>query len=351
MNHLRRSFTKTARLTVMAGALMLMAGPTAGFAAGKGGPKSPPAPTWTQVRNPGGPSPRVNHSLVYDPAHQRTVLFGGFPGAGTVWFNDTWEWNGRRWTDISSAVRPPARHLAAIAYDAARETVVMFGGTGGAGDTWELDGATWTQVFPTVSPRARYGSAMAYDGGLGKVVLFGGGYSEAGIAYDTADTWTWDGSTWEQLSPVNSPPARRIAKMAYDAANGQIVLFGGWRVAGMTGSADTWVFDGINWTELSPAVSPPERTTTAMAYDSARARVVLFGGGDNDHGYLGDTWEWDGATATWSQIQPATSPSTRGYTSMVYDAARARTVLFGGYSGTGGCCLFNAVWEYQGAAN
>jgi hypothetical protein len=41
------------------------------------------------------------------------------------------------------------------------------------------------------------------------------------------DTWTWDGSTWTQQHPVPSPSARTDASMAYDAATGTVVLFGG----------------------------------------------------------------------------------------------------------------------------
>jgi hypothetical protein len=88
-----------------------------------------------------------------------------------------------------------------------------------------------------------------------------------------------------------------------------------------------------------------------MSYDSARGRVVLFGGGTNEYGYLGDTWEWDGIN--WTQIHPVKSPSTRGYTSMAYDAARGRTVLFGGYSGTGGAASSakpGPPWGAQNAA-
>src|SRR5512134_80585 len=38
--------------------------------------------------------------------------------------------------------------------------------------------------------------------------------------------------------------------------------------------------------------SPLSRNGHAMAYDSARGRVVLFGG-VRSSGYLADTWEWD----------------------------------------------------------
>ncbi len=45
---------------------------------------------------------------------------------------------------------------------------------------------------------------MTYDAARGQVVLFGGYRS----AHDFGDTWTWDGTDWTQLSPVHSPSAR-----------------------------------------------------------------------------------------------------------------------------------------------
>jgi hypothetical protein len=184
---------------------------------------------------------------------------------------------------------------------------------------------------------------MAFDAARGTVLMFGG----ASATGDVADTWEWDGTSWTQLFPVTSPPARRFGRMFYDEARGRILLFGGCCSPLLN---DTWEWDGgqanPTWTELHPATSPPWRPTTAMTYDSARGRVVLFGGGANETGYLNDTWEWNGTV--WTEIDPAKSPSTRGYTSMAYDAARRQTVLFGGYSGTGGCCLFGETWLYEG---
>ena len=48
--------------------------------------------------------------------------------------------------------------------------------------------------------------------------------------------------------------------------------------------------------ERFPATSPSARGGSAMAYDAARGRVVLFGGADVDGTPLGDTWTWDGTT-------------------------------------------------------
>ncbi len=66
--------------------------------------------------------------------------------------------------------------------------------------------------------------------------------------------------------------------MAYDAATGTVVLFGG---GGRRPVGDTWTWDGTTWTQQHPATSPPVRCGTSMAYDAATGTVVLFGGGDS----------------------------------------------------------------------
>ena len=44
-----------------------------------------------------------------------------------------------------------------------------------AGQSSPASVLTWTQQAPAVHPSARYGAAMAYDAATGNVVLFGGG--------------------------------------------------------------------------------------------------------------------------------------------------------------------------------
>src|SRR5207249_3318430 len=121
------------------------------------------------------------------------------------------------------------------------------------------------------------------------------------------DTWEWDGSTWVQKTPATSPPARESHAMAYDSARGRVVLFGGIDSSRSLLLGDTWEWDGSMWVEKTPATSPPARFEHSMAYDSARGRVVMFGGYDGS--YRGDTWEWDGTA--WVETTPTTSPSGR----------------------------------------
>jgi hypothetical protein len=115
---------------------------------------------------------------------------------------------------------------------------------------------------------------MAYDAATGNVVLFGGGTS---CCNTFGDTWTWDGSTWTKQAPASSPSARYGAAMAYDAATGNVVLFGGHDKNGLL--SDTWTWDGSTWTQQFPATHPSARGEAATVYDAATGNVVLFGGG------------------------------------------------------------------------
>jgi Galactose oxidase, central domain len=131
-----------------------------------------------------------------------------------------------------------------------------------------------------------------------------------------------------RLSPATSPSARYGPGMAFDGAADNIVLFGG--STGTTDFNDTWTWDGTTWTQQFPPVSPPARDQMSFAYDAATRKVVLFGGGNTAaNSFLGDTWTWDGIAKTWTQQNPAASPSARR-APMAYDAATKTVVLFGG---------------------
>jgi hypothetical protein len=295
---------------------------------------------WTQQHPATSPPARTGAAMAYDRANGTVVLFGGAGRTGFV--GDTWTWNGTTWTQQHPATHPSRRMNMAMAYDAGTGTVVLFGGAGVSGtagcdpicnDTWTWNGTTWTQQHPTTSPSPRQvgpgTGAMAYDAAKGNVVLFGG-YSESN--QPLGDTWTWNGTTWTQRQPATSPPARIASAMAYDAATGTVVLFGG---ADFVNNIEhyvggTWTWDGTTWTKQHPVTSPSARAAMVMAYDPATGAVVLFGGG-NSNGQLGNTWTWDGTT--WTIQHPATSPSAREDASMAYDPATRTEVLFSGFDG------------------
>lgn len=98
------------------------------------------------------------------------------------------------WKQQHLAAHPSARSEAAMAYDAATGTVLLFGGSHGRAlsDTWAWDGFTWTKQHLAAHPLTRYGAAMAYDAAAGAVVLSGGEYDRTGygITY-LGGTWVW----------------------------------------------------------------------------------------------------------------------------------------------------------------
>jgi uncharacterized protein (TIGR03437 family) len=154
---------------------------------------------------------------------------------------------------------------------------------------------------------------MAYDSADGQVVLFGGLASDDKSTFN--DTWLWDGVNWTQAFPQTSPSARSLHAMAYDSAHGEVVLFGGESESGQI-LGDTWLWDGTNWTQESPQASPSARVAIAMAYDSGHDQVVLFGGAEITPDFtahlttpLGDTWTWFGGAL------PPAGPSISGVVS------------------------------------
>jgi hypothetical protein len=203
----------------------------------------------------------------------------------------------------------------------------------------------WTQR-QDIGPVGRTGCGMAFDPVRGKTVLFGGAILDRG-------TWEWDGQYWTQVSDMG-PTLRRDFGMAWDNVSQRVLLFGGVAVSADPVSGgnpavlgDTWEWDGESWTQVDDS-GPAARFAFAIASDTTRNRVVLFGGANSVPGgpqALGDTWEWDGTA--WTQ-QDETGPFARSGHHMTFDNARARTVLFGGVpiSGIGQ----SDTWEWSGTA-
>ncbi len=232
-------------------------------------------------------------------------------------------------------------------WDEARQRVLVFGGHDGAplfADTWEWDGSSWTQRFPAQSPPPTTGHRLAYDAVRRRAVLFGG--ARAGVRANelATDTWEWDGTTWLTRATPVAPPPRHSAAMVYDAARRKTVLFGGQNASTVLG--DTWEWDGLQWVERTGA-GPPARSRHAMAYDSRRQRVVLYGGyATSIASLLSDVWEWDGAA--WAQRPTSGGPGPRAEFGLAFDADTARVTLTGGYSN--GSTYPRETWDWNGSS-
>src|SRR5205814_778403 len=186
------------------------------------------------------------------------------------------------------------------------------------------------------SPTPRASHSAAWDAARGQVVIFGG---SDGLS-PTDETWVWNG-LWTLKNPVDRPPPISFANMAYDELRQQIVLFGGSQDA-TSGLLDTWLWDGNDWTERFATNPPPARFSHGMAYDAARQEIVLFGGYDSGN-YFNDTWVWDGTN--WLQRIPQRIPPARNGHTLTSVPPRGSLFLFGGNDAVGTALGDTWLWD------
>jgi hypothetical protein len=254
------------------------------------------------------------------------------------------------WVQRPVSANPGPRTQFGMTYDSRRGVTVIFGGDGYselASDVWEWNGMAWTNTTPNQTPAARTGPALAYDAAQGVSILFGGA---AGGTESTAttfnDTWSWDGSVFTQLSPVGTLPAGRFAHaMAYDSNRGVVVLFGGTTPQEAL-FGDTWEWQGSSWKNVSPLGSyPPARYGHQMVFDVVDGVTVLFGGSTPET-LLNDLWTWNGSS--WKQASPSGPvPQARTDFAMAYDVAQGLTYVAGGIGASG---VLSDVWTWNGTA-
>jgi hypothetical protein len=296
-----------------------------------------PAPSPSATQSPSAvacasqtrPVSRLLPAAEYDPTQQQVVIFGGLDGNRQS-LGDTWTWKSGCWLQSSPSNSPPARTDAKTSFDAVHGVVVMFGGFSfrpgqlvtRLQDTWTWNGQTWQEASVTgpdlVAP------ATAYDPNSQRVILFGM------TATGQAQTWAWDGTSWLDAKPTSSPDPRDSASMAFDPSLHQILLFGGYGTNHQPLN-DTWTWDGTTWTQRHPTTSPAARGYASMAPLPTQHRVLLLGGQspEGNGTVFADTWMWDGAN--WSVV---TSNHSVG---PIWDAVAVNVgeqiVVFGGTDG------------------
>ncbi|UCG60991.1 MAG: hypothetical protein JSV52_11775 [Candidatus Zixiibacteriota bacterium] len=287
------------------------------------------------------PGPRWGHVFIYDPARDNVLLFGGGLEQG-VYRNDTWTWDGLRWTfhDIRG---PAARGFAAATFDESRQTVVLHGGRANDSttfsDSWEWDGSQWREIEPQGVYKADH-HQMVYVPSEQAIIAYGGWTGE-GV---TGQTWKW-ANGWSRLSQ-GIPPARAAFAMALDTHKEEIYLFGGLWISGQY--ADLWKWQRGEWVSLSGPYDHSSIDHLAMVYDSSRRKFVAFGGKDYRRIMKSNTLLISASTI---EILSLDGPSARHSIGLTYDRRKHQTLLYGGkeYRGQEQIAL-DDMWMWDGAA-
>ncbi len=313
------------------------------------------SPTWVNVTASGldvQPPASFGGAAAWDPVSNETVYFGGnFEGGSSAASNATWVFADGAWTNITNPLdAPTARSYPAMDYDANMRGVLMFGGIGPDGtyldDTWLFSDGAWTNVSSySVAPPARAYAAMAFDPQPEEngSVLFGG-YGPSGTGYFN-DTWIWEGGAgWVKLTESSiAPPEVYAPSMAYDAANGYVVEFGGYLASGVQ-SSQTWELYSNEWWNVTTKTAPPAVDQAPMIYYPGGSGVLLFGGYNSTaESDSNETWLFD--NGVWTKEAPSVAPPELDSSGFALADNGSVPILVDGFNLTkyGG---YNETWAY-----
>jgi len=273
------------------------------------------------------PPARSGHSAVYDSVNNIMIIFGGCSGFCTPALNDVWTLSNANglggtpvWTQLSLEGGPTPRTNSAVAYDPPNNRVLVYSGQDGSAnpcstfsDVWSLTNANglgsnpsnWMEFNPLFigtssdTPSSGLnGAASAYDPATGTLTVFGGTTIVNDVCRDTNGVWQigfHGATTFDTLIPdgaAGSPSARSFASGLYDATGGRTLVFGGTN-SSSADLNDVWALSIVGvpiWSILSPTGTPlAARSGQAAIFDSANQRMTIFAG-SNTSGVLNDVW-------------------------------------------------------------
>ena len=167
---------------------------------------------------------------------------------------------------------------------------------------------------PQTSPPGRYYQAMTYDSKADRVLVWGGLDEQEEKPIDKS-MWAYDfnSNNWTEMKPGKKayPAGRDYSKIVYNAKADRTILYGGNR-----GGSETWAFDynTNTWTKLDPATNPGNLSDHSLVYVTPTDQIILFGGflDSADDKPIGETWNYDFNTNTWTNITRYRMPSWYG---------------------------------------
>ena len=292
------------------------------------------SPVWTELVPVGGvPLGRMGQTAILDTPRNRMVVFGGLQGDQYP-LNDVWVYDlagAGGWTLLTpTGARPSPRLDHTAVFDSVRNRMVVFGGGGGhneyRNDVWALSLSgtpAWTQLSPSgAAPPARRLQGAVVDRTRNRMVIFGGNNGNT-----LTDVWalsltTVDG-TWTQLATTGTGPFDTYAPVAgaYDQLRDRIIF---------TGSGDgkvrTLPLTTLAYQELLASGGEPATHAQGMVLDPFADRMIM----DDPSG----AWVLTLSGTPTASIMVG-SHAHHDYGTLIMDTPRNHAVVCGGlYGGT-----------------
>jgi hypothetical protein len=268
-------FPPAASLPAMRDDAGLVATPTRGGALMEGGrlPSSTPnvndtwsweAGEWTRI---GSGLTQTGNSIAYDPIRDRVVRFDG----ATTWYH----YEAFGWVAISSALpRPSAR--GPMAYDPRRDRCILFDG-----NTWLWNGSSWSQVVTTgaVPP---FGGTSVLDR---QSLVFDEARDELILVTFNAGTWAWQfpQNAWQLRGPSPTTTLTsysHIAGVTYDGNRDRVLAIGNATAPFWSQQPVLFQWDGTSWDQGSPLGTAVRGSAAGLAYiPELEASLLVTGNG------------------------------------------------------------------------
>ncbi len=177
-------------------------------------------------------------SMCYDASRDRVMLFGGGLATNPLGGAPTWfyECAANRWVRPKLEAEPPLRCNAALAYDAATQSIVLFGGydqSAALNDTWVYDcrADRWEERRPKLAPPPMQQPAFAALGETGKLLVCGNDArlvrrDHAATTSAEKQTWVYHVSTneWQAVAAELDLPGYTWLSADYSAKNRTVLL-------------------------------------------------------------------------------------------------------------------------------
>lgn len=249
-------------------------------------------PAWSEILpSLSPPAAQADHAAIYDPARDRMIVFGGWTGttvtnqAYALTFSDPPTWTPL----VTTGSIPEGRRDASAIYDPVHDRMVVYGGvrdyfaTPGPPYVHSLDDIgvldlassqwTWVPGLGEGFTRSRADHSAVYDSYRGRMVVFGGRCVDRQFivsSFTRNDVWSVDLAgtpAWTPLSPTGTAPhARYIHAAIYDPLRDDMLVVGGEDTdhAFGAGPAQNDAF-ALDWTHAPTAVVPDADATLSFA--------------------------------------------------------------------------------------
>ncbi len=193
-------------------------------------------------------------------------------------------------------------------------------------------------------------SAMAWDAARKVFVLYGGHNHRWDLLHET---WEWSPSASEWscvMHATDSNPGPRVQHaMAWDSKRERMLLFGGVAPGTDANPKGVWAYDGKVkvWTKLETTGDPAALSQHGMVYNPDLDELLVFGGRDAQVQPRNDTWSLNLTTLQWTLLarpEGAPQPLARDHVQMARDPLTGIIVIRGNSLGDG---LPDETWHFN----